>query len=241
MKVLIVGANGDIAKECARIFARNRFDLILANRDIIRLEEFKQDIEIRYNKKVDLVELDLLELDKIDKFYNSLDEIDGVIIASGVMYEQSEAFNESNKSLQTININYTGIILLLNLIAQEFEKNQNGFIIGISSVAGDRGRKANFIYGSSKAGFSTYLSGLRNYLYKKNVQVITVKPGFVDTKMTTNLDLPPKLTAKPKEVAQDIFNAYKNKKDIVYTKSIWRFIMLIIKHIPEFVFKRLNL
>jgi short-subunit dehydrogenase len=241
MKVLIVGANSDIAKESARIFAKEGFDLILSNRDIKRLEDFKKDIELRYDKKVDLVELDLLELNKIENFYNSLDEIDGVIVASGIMYEQGEAFNDNHKTLQTINVNFTSVVMLLNLIAKKFEKRQSGFIIGISSVAGDRGRKANFIYGSSKAGFSAYLSGLRNYLFNKNVQVITVKPGFAETKMTENLDLPPKLTAKPEDVAEDIFNTYKNKKDIIYTKSIWRFIMLIIKHIPEFIFKRLSI
>lgn len=241
MRLLIVGANSDIAKESAKVFAENGFDLILANRDIDRLKDFKKDIQLRYNKKVDLVELDLLELSKIDDFYHGLGEIDGVIIASGIMYEQSEAFIDNQKTLETININYTSVVLLLNLIARSFAKRKYGFIVGISSVAGDRGRKTNFIYGSSKAGFSTYLSGLRNYLFDMNVQVLTVKPGFVDTKMTANLDLPSNLTAQPNEVAQDIFNAYKNKKDIIYSKSIWKIIMLIIRHIPEFIFKRLSI
>jgi len=241
MRLLIVGANSDIAKESAKVFAENGFDLILANRDIDGLKDFKKDIQLRYNKKVDLVELDLLELSKIDDFYHGLGEIDGVIIASGIMYEQSEAFIDNQKTLETININYTSVVLLLNLIARSFAKRKYGFIVGISSVAGDRGRKTNFIYGSSKAGFSTYLSGLRNYLFDMNVQVLTVKPGFVDTKMTANLDLPSNLTAQPNEVAQDIFNAYKNKKDIIYSKSIWKIIMLIIRHIPEFIFKRLSI
>ena len=121
------------------------------------------------------------------------------------------------------------------------EKNKNGFIVGVSSVAGDRGRKANYIYGSSKAAFSAYLSGLRNRLFESKIQVLTVKPGFVATKMTDGLDLPEKLTAQPEEVAKDIFVAQQKGKDILYTKGIWRLIMLIIKHIPEFIFKKLSI
>jgi short-subunit dehydrogenase len=111
----------------------------------------------------------------------------------------------------------------------------------VSSVAGDRGRKANYIYGSAKAAFSTYLSGLRNRLYENNVQVLTVKPGFVPTKMTEGLDLPPNLTAQPEDVASDIYKAQNKGKNILYTKSIWRLVMLIIKHIPEFIFKKMSI
>jgi len=121
------------------------------------------------------------------------------------------------------------------------ESKRNGFIVGVSSVAGERGRKANYIYGSAKAGFSTYLSGLRNRLYESGVEVLTVKPGFVATKMTQDLDLPEKLTAEASEVAEDIFNAQQKGKNILYTKWIWKYIMLIIKHIPEFMFKKMSI
>ena len=113
--------------------------------------------------------------------------------------------------------------------------------MGISSVAGDRGRKTNYIYGSSKAAFSAYLGGLRNRLDSSGVSVLTVKPGFVATKMTQDLDLPEKLTAQPNDVAEDIFNAQQKKRNILYTKAIWQLIMLIIKHIPEFIFKKLSI
>ncbi|NBL00175.1 MAG: SDR family NAD(P)-dependent oxidoreductase, partial [Erysipelotrichia bacterium] len=110
-----------------------------------------------------------------------------------------------------------------------------------SSVAGDRGRKANYIYGSAKAGFSAYLSGLRNRLHGSGVQVLTVKPGFVNTKMTEGLDLPAKLTAEPEDVARDIFRAQQKGKDVLYTKCIWKLIILIIKHVPEFMFKKMSI
>ena len=121
------------------------------------------------------------------------------------------------------------------------EAKRNGTIIALSSVAGERGRQSNFIYGSAKAGFTTYLSGLRNYLFNKKVRVMTVKPGFMDTKMTTGLPLNPKLTATPQQAANYIYKGYKNKKDEIYVLPIWWLIMLIIRNIPEFIFKKMKL
>jgi short-subunit dehydrogenase len=164
-----------------------------------------------------------------------------VIVAAGYMAEQKICENDWSETLNTINVNFTGAVSILNIVANDMEKNKNGFIVGISSVAGDRGRKANYIYGSSKAAFSAYLSGLRNRLFESKVQVLTVKPGFVATKMTAGLDLPEKLTANPEDVANDIYTAQQKSKDVLYTKGIWRLVMLIIKHIPEFIFKRMSL
>jgi short-subunit dehydrogenase len=130
---------------------------------------------------------------------------------------------------------------MLNIVANDFEKERRGFIVGVSSVAGDRGRKANYIYGSAKAAFSAYLGGLRNRMFESGVQVLTVKPGFVNTKMTEKLDLPEKLTAQPEDVATDIFKAQQSGRNVIYTKSIWMLVMLIIKHIPEFMFKKMSI
>ena len=165
----------------------------------------------------------------------------GVISAIGYLGDQKKAqsnFREANKILDT---NYTGITSLFNVIANDFEKRGSGFIVGISSVAGDRGRKSNYFYGSAKAAFTTYLSGLRNRLYEANVHVLTVKPGFVNTQMTAKMDLPTKLTAQPEEVAKDIYDAQNSKKDQLYTKWYWKWIMIIIKLIPEFKFKKKKL
>jgi decaprenylphospho-beta-D-erythro-pentofuranosid-2-ulose 2-reductase len=240
--ILIIGAKSDIAKEVARVYAKAGYNLYLAARDSSSLEDLKQDIEIRSGVEVELKEFDIAAFDTHENFYDSLKKRPlGVIVVSGYMAEQKKAQKEWSETLQMINVNYTGAISILNIVANDFEKERRGFIVGVSSVAGDRGRKANYIYGSAKAGFSAYLSGLRNRLHESGVQVLTVKPGFVNTKMTEGLDLPPKLTASPSEVAEDIFNAQQKGRNILYTKSVWMFIMLIIKHIPEFIFKKMSI
>ncbi|MEA2019177.1 MAG: SDR family oxidoreductase [Campylobacterota bacterium] len=240
--VLIIGAKSDIAKQTAREYAQNGYDLYLAGRNIDEIEELVTDMKVRSNVKVELKEFDISAFDTHQSFYDNLSEKPlGVIVVSGYMAEQKVCENDWSESLNTINVNYTGAVSILNIIASDFEKNRSGFIVGISSVAGDRGRKTNYIYGSSKAAFSTYLSGLRNRLFESNVHVLTVKPGFVATKMTENLDLPEKLTAQPIDVANDIFNAQQKGKNILYTKWIWRYVMLIIKNIPEFIFKKMSI
>ena len=165
----------------------------------------------------------------------------GVISAVGYLGDQDKAQSDFSEAKKIIDTNYTGVVSLLNIIADDFEKRRNGFIVGISSVAGDRGRKSNYIYGSAKSALTTYLSGLRNRLYDANVQVLTVKPGFVATKMTKGLDLPEKLTALPEEVAEDIYNAQQKGKNVLYTKWIWRWVMLVIKAIPEWKFKGMSI
>ncbi len=240
--VLIIGAKSDIAKEVARVYAKNGYNLYLASRESESLADLKQDIEIRSGVEVKLVEFDITAFDTHEEFYTSLSERPlGVIVVAGFMCEQKVAQKDWSKTLQTINVNYTGALSILNIVANDFEKERRGFIVGVSSVAGDRGRKANYIYGSAKAGFSAYLSGLRNRLYESGVSVLSVKPGFVNTKMTESLDLPQNLTAQPQEVAEDIFNAQQRGRNILYTKTIWMFIMLVIKHIPESIFKKMSI
>jgi short-subunit dehydrogenase len=131
--------------------------------------------------------------------------------------------------------------LLLNTVAARMELRGSGAIIGVSSVAGDRGRASNYVYGSAKAGFTAFLSGLRNRLTKKGIRVMTVKPGFVRTKMTEGMKLPNPLTATPSEVGQAVVKAWQKKRDVIYVRPVWWVIMTIIRAIPEVVFKRLNL
>ena len=240
--VLIVGAKSDIAKEVARVYAKNGYNLYLGARAVNELEEFKTDLEVRSGVSVELIELDITAYDTHQALYENLSEKPlGVVVVAGYMTEQHKAEKEWSETLNTINVNYTGAVSLLNIVANDFEKEKRGFIVGVSSVAGDRGRKANYIYGSAKAAFSAYLSGLRNRLFESGVAVLTVKPGFVNTKMTENLALPEKLTAQPAEVAQDLFKAQQAGKNILYTKWVWRYVMLIITHIPEFIFKKLSI
>lgn len=240
--VLIIGAKSDIAKELARVYAANGYALYLAARNSDELADQVQDLKVRSGQDAQALELDLTDFASHAEFWQQLNPKPvGVINVAGFMAEQKDCEQNWNLSLQTINANFTGAVSLLNLVANEFEQNKAGFIVGVSSVAGDRGRKANYIYGASKAGFSAYLSGLRNRLAEVGVPVLTVKPGFVSTKMTAGMDLPAKLTAEPAQVASHIFKAQQKGKDVIYSKPIWRLVMLIIKYIPERIFKKLSI
>ncbi len=240
--VLIIGAKSDIAKATAREYAMNGYDLYLAARNSSELEEFAKDIITRTQKTVKLLELDILDYKSHQAFYDNLEETPlGVISAIGYLGEREKAQSDFDEAQRIIDTNYTGVVSLFNIIANDFEKRRSGFIVGISSVAGDRGRKSNYIYGSAKAALTAYLSGLRNRLYDAQVHVLTVKPGFVATKMTEEMDLPEKLTAQPEEVAEDIYKAQQKGKNVLYTKWIWRWIMLIIRNIPEWKFKGMSI
>jgi hypothetical protein len=240
--VLIVGAKSDIARATAREYAKNGYDIYLAARNVSELEAFADDIRVRSEKVVELVELDILDYRSHQSFYDALVEKPlGVVTAVGYLGEQEKAQIDNTEAQKIIDTNYSGVVSLLNIIANDFEQRRAGFIVGISSVAGDRGRKSNYIYGSAKAALTAYLSGLRNRLYESQVQVLTVKPGFVATKMTEDMDLPEKLTAKPEEVAQDIYKAQQSGKNVLYTKWMWRYVMMIITSIPEFIFKKMSI
>jgi len=240
--IVIAGAKSDIAKATAREYAKNGYDIYLAGRNISELEAFAEDIRVRSQRVVELVELDILDYPSHQTFYNSLIEKPlGIIVAVGYLGEQEKAQLDNQEAQKIIDTNYSGVVNLLNIIAHDFEERRAGFIVGISSVAGDRGRKSNYIYGSAKAGLTAYLSGLRNRLYESQVHVLTVKPGFVATKMTEGMDLPPKLTAQPEQVAQDIYKAQQQGKNVLYTKWIWKYIMFIITSIPEFIFKKMSI
>ncbi|MCK4577275.1 MAG: SDR family oxidoreductase [Candidatus Marinimicrobia bacterium] len=240
--VLILGAKSDIAKAVARIYAQNGYDLFLASRNSDDLDTFRKDIEVRYEINVKLLEFDALKFDSHQVFYDSIvPKPLGVICFIGYLGNQEKALGDFKEAQKIIETNYTGCVSILNIIANDYAKQKNGFIIGISSVAGDRGRKSNYIYGSAKAAFTAYLSGLRNRLHDTSIQVLTVKPGFVNTQMTKGKNLPKKLTAQPEEVARQIYKSHLKGKNVLYTKRVWRYIMMIINLMPEKVFKRMNL
>jgi len=240
--VLIVGAKSDIARAIARVYAGHGYDLYLTARNSSELEEFAQDITVRTRRVVKIKELEILDYDSHQPFYDGLEEKPlGVISVVGYLGDQKKAQIDFAEVRRIIDTNATGIISLFNVIANDFEKRRSGFMIGISSVAGDRGRKSNYFYGSAKAALTAYLSGLRNRLYEAQVQVLTVKPGFVATRMTAGMDLPAKLTASPEAVAEDICRAQQKGREVLYTKWLWRWIMLIIRNIPEFQFKKMSI
>lgn len=240
--ILILGASSDIAKALSHKYAKEGYNLILAGRNIKELELDAKNIEIRYDINARACIFDVLKEQTHTDFYNTLKaNTIGVICVIGYLGDQQKSQVDPEETKKIINTNYTGCVSILNLIANDFEEKKEGFIIGISSCAGDRGRASNYTYGSAKGAFSLYLSGLRNRLSKHNVNVLTVKPGFVATKMTADIDLPKLLTGQPQEIANDIFKAQQKNKTIIYTKWYWFFIMVIIKHIPEFIFKKMSL
>lgn len=243
MNLLILGANSDVAYAVAKTFAREeKTDLYLASRDMELLQKKANDIRIRYNHKAEAIYFNASEHGSHKQFYESLDpKPDGVVLAIGYLGNQEEAQQNFNEACNIITTNFLDLVSILEIIASDFENRGSGFIIGISSVAGERGRQSNYMYGSAKGGFTVYLSGLRNRLYPKGIHVTTVLPGFIRTKMTEDIDLPKLLTASPDEVAEDIYKAFKKNKSVVYTKWFWKWIMAIIKTIPELVFKRMKL
>ena len=243
MNLLILGANSDIAYAIGKKFVQyEKANLYLASRDIELLQKKVQDIQARSNVNAQALFFDALDYASHHRFYNELGaRPDGVVLSFGYFGDQKEAQQDFEKARNIIEANFTGAASILEVIAADFEQRQQGFIIGISSVAGDRGRQSNYIYGSAKGALTIYLAGLRNRLYKRNVQVITVLPGYARTKMTAQMDLPEILMAEPNEVADDVYNAYRKGKDIIYTKWFWRVIMFLIKITPEKIFKRLQM
>lgn len=237
--VLLLGARSDIAQACAHRFAAEGFDLQLAARKAAELETIAEDMRLRHNVRVTTHELDILETDSFAPFLNALpQEPDVVISAVGFMGDQTASESDPTQAARVLRSNFEGPALLLGMLAETFAARDHGAIIGISSVAGDRGRASNYVYGAAKAGFSAFLSGLRNRLSRTPVQVLTVKPGFVATRMTEGMDLNPRLTAQPDEVADAIWKAHTKKRNVLYVKPVWWVIMAIIRTLPEMIFKK---
>lgn len=240
--VLILGAASDIGRAIARAYAKAGRPLILAARRFERLSADAADLKIRCDVAVRTVEFDVLDTAFHRRFLDDLGEMpDTVILVIGVLRDQRLSAEDPSEAERMLMTNFVAPALFLGEVANRMERSGRGTIIGISSVAGDRGRATNYIYGSAKAGLSTFLSGLRNRLSSKGIKVITVKPGFVHTRMTETMKLPPLLTAQPEEVAAAIVAAESGGRDIVYVRRIWRPIMFVIRALPEPIFKRLAL
>lgn len=240
--VLILGARSDIARAVAHKFASLGHAIQLAARNADTLHTDKTDMELRYRVPVSLYEFDVLETEQHASFIDGLPELPSIAVcAVGFMGNQLESEQDTAAAVRVMRSNYEGPASILAVLANRFETRGSGTLVGISSVAGERGRATNYVYGSAKAGFTAFLSGLRNRLTKKGVHVLTVLPGFVATQMTEGMDLPKRLTAQPKEVANAIARAVQRKKDVIYVRPIWRLVMLAIKNIPERIFKRMKI
>ena len=240
--VLILGATSDMASAIAAKFASNKYDIQLAARNVSQLTAIQSDLQIRYHVSCSLHAFDALSFETHASFFDQLSvRPDVTVCVFGLLGENEAARKDWSQAASIIHTNFTGAVSILNVVSNYYQSVQKGVIAGISSVAGERGRQSNYIYGSAKAGFTAYLSGLRNRLQKEHVHVLTVLPGFVYTKMTENLKLPRPLTAEPKEVADAVYKGIVNRQNVVYVRWMWRWIMLIIKLIPEPIFKKMKL
>ena len=231
-----------MAVAIARRYAREKYNVQLAARKADALIPLQQDLQIRFGVQASVHAFDALDAGTHAAFYASLPaKPDVTICVFGYLGEQEKAQSDWSEASRIIATNYTGAVSILNIVANDYATRKAGTIIGISSVAGERGRQSNYIYGSAKAGFTAYLSGLRNRLFHTGVHLLSVQPGFVYTRMTENLPLPAILTAQPEQVADAVYKAAKAKKNEIYVKWFWRYIMLIIKSVPEGIFKKLKM
>ncbi|HET6250257.1 MAG TPA: SDR family oxidoreductase [Tepidisphaeraceae bacterium] len=243
--VVIVGASSAIGRAVARRWAQGGSNIILAARDLDDISRSADDLRIRHDVQVEVISFDAVAFDTHASFWQECIKragglLDGIIILHGQLPVQADAQADFFVTRRAIDVNFTSVVSLLTPAANDFEQKRHGFIAVFSSVAGDRGRQSNYVYGSAKAGLSAFLQGLRNRLFKAGVNVLTIKPGFVDTGMTWGLP-GMFLVAAPEAVAQDVYSAVKAAKSVIYTPFFWRFIMLIIKHVPEMVFKRMKM
>ena len=244
MNIVIFGANSAIAKATARLWASQGHKIYLVGRDEKKLSHLAQDLKARgkgsiYSEALDLTHNSHHE-SLLQRVRSSMGGIDLAFIAHGDLGDQAKEEKSWDEALKTIDANFLSQASLVTLLAHEFETLGKGHISVITSVAGDRGRAKNYIYGSAKGALSLFLGGVRNRLAKKGIPVTDFKLGFVDTPMTTHYKKGP-IWATPNSVAEGIIRAIDRKKDVVYLPWFWREIMMVICGIPERVFKRMKI
>lgn len=246
-KIAIFGATSAIASACARRFVADGRDLFLVGRDPHKLQALVDDLTCRAaeGQVIGAARANLNDVARHEALLAEAEEalggLDAVLIAHGTLSDQKVCERSVAMTLQEVHTNALSVASLLALAANRFEARGQGTIAAISSVAGDRGRQSNYVYGASKGFVSLFMQGLRNRLYHKGVRVVTIKPGFVDTPMTAGFKKKGLLWASPDQVARRIVRAMDRGADEVYVPWFWRPILWVIRHIPEAVFKRLSL
>ncbi len=243
-KILVLGATSGIAEATCRIWAAEGASFFLVARNAEKLAAVAADLKTRGASYIDTAVADLDDTDKhpalLAHAINSLTGMDIAYLAHGILGDQTHAEQDFNAAAQIIHTNFMAPVSLLTWLANFCVQRRSGTIAVLSSVAGDRGRRSNYAYGSSKAGLSAFLDGLRNRVDREGVKVITIKPGPVRTAMTAGMPKSEKF-ADVDAVAEAIVKAVAKGKDTVYVPFQWRAIMFVVRHIPERVFKKLNL
>lgn len=243
-KILIIGATSAIAEATARIWARLGHDLFLVGRNTARLEAIAADLRVRGCRNVTTYRLDANDLEAhipmLDAAEHALDGMDTVLIAHGSLADQAVCQASVERTISELKTNGLSVVALLTHIANRLEQKKSGRIVVISSVAGDRGRQSNYIYGSAKAMVNVFTSGLRQRLHKSGISVVTIKPGFVDTPMTRNFQKN-MLWAQPGQIAASIVRATESPAGVHYAPVFWRLIMGLVRAVPETIFKRLSM
>lgn len=244
-RIVVLGAMSGIARALCYRLAAQKHDLIVAGRNVDELERLAADLSIKHEVNVWPAVFDALDTGSHSCFFHEcatrFGELDGMIVAFGYMTEQHQTEQSFADARKVIDVNFVSCVSILHIAADYFAGRKQGFICAISSVAGDRGRQSNYTYGAAKAGLSVFMQGLRHRLAPCGVHVLTVKPGFVDTRMTYGTLKSSPLVARPERVADDIMKAIRRKQRVLYTPFFWRWIMLIIRLIPEGIFIKFKL
>ena len=240
--VLVLGGTSTIARAIAGELAARGFDVALAGRDAAELEAVAADLRVRHGVGATVHRMDVLEMDQHPATLKPCltPALRGVVLAFGYLGDQRRAESDPGEVRRILDTNLTGCVVALNVVAEHLVRAGGGFVCALSSVAGERGRQSNYVYGAAKAGLTAYLSGLRNRLAATGVQVLTVKAGIVDTRMSAGMP-GAALAASPAAVARAVVSAITRGRDVVYVPWFWRWIMLVIRMIPERVFKKLQL
>ena len=244
VRVLIVGATSAIATETARLYAAYGARLFLTGRDLARLDGVAADLRVRGATAVETAVLDVTDrrrgAEVIESAWAAFGGLDVALLAHGVLPDQARCEASAEDALAAIDVNFTSAVALLTPLANRFQAARAGCIAVISSVAGDRGRQSNYVYGCAKGGLDRFLEGLRNRLFRSGVAVVTLKPGFVDTPMTAGMRQGP-LFASARRAGRAVHRAIERRRAVAYIPWFWRPIMAAVRALPEPVFKRLRL
>jgi decaprenylphospho-beta-D-erythro-pentofuranosid-2-ulose 2-reductase len=244
VRVLVVGATSAIASETARRYAAHGARLFVTGRGADRLEAVAADLRVRGAAAVETAVLDVTDHDRcrevVETAWSAFDGLDVALLAHGMLPDQPECQASVEKTLVALDVNFVSTVALLTPLANRFEAARRGCIAVITSVAGDRGRQSNYVYGAAKGGLDRYLEGLRNRLFRSGVAVVTLKPGFVDTPMTAALRQG-LLFVSARRAGLAVHRAIERRRNVAYIPWYWRPIMAIIRAIPEAAFKRWRL